>query len=273
MASSRTRSASLAAASSSSSEEASLAPWAPAQSLSDLKEAMGSPGVIQAEVDALLAAIARPPAPDETPRARADLLLALMDLPEEARDRTGSNGKTVRVAALEALLELGYPYALEVHPEVLEAVRQQTGGRKRDAREGGSTVGVILTLLALVVQVFLAMLLSSSSIYSSSSLEMFQLVRLGLVVGPPLLALFGQMAESKGLRSLGARGMTLQGLAWLAFSGLESLRSSSGGLLLLLMIPWYLPLLAAYQMRAKSEPGDEAPALATTTPPPPTEPS
>jgi hypothetical protein len=112
-------------------------------------------------------------------------------------------------------------------------------------------------------------LLSSSSVYSSGW-ELFHLVRLGLVAGPPLLALFGQLADSKGLRSLGARGMMLQGLAWLAFSGIMALgSSSSSGVLTLLVIPWYLPLVAAYSMRAKSEPGDEAPALAK----PPTEPS
>jgi hypothetical protein len=267
MASSRTRSASLAAASS-SSEEASLAPWAPAQSLADLKDAMNSPGVIQAEVDALLAAIARPPAPDETPRARADLLLALMDLPEEARDRTGSNGKTVRVAALEALLELGYPYALEVHPDVLEAVRQQAGGRKHGSQDGGSRVGTAVTLLAMVVQLVL-LLMIFTPVHMRDPPETFQTFLMAGIVAPPLLAVFGQMMESSRLRSWGATGMTLQGLAWLLFCGFEALGPASGGLLLLLVIPWYLPLVAAYQMRAKSEPGDEASALAT----PPTEPS
>ncbi|MCY1018399.1 hypothetical protein [Pyxidicoccus sp. MSG2] len=267
MASTRTRSASQAAAS--SPEEASLAPWAPAQSLAELKDAMSSPGVIPAEVDALLAAMARPPADDETPRARADLLLSLMDLPEDARDRTGSNGKTVRAAAVEALLELGYPYALEVHPDVLDDVRQQAGGSKRDSKAGGSTTGVVLTVLAMVVQLIMVVLFFSSSVYGSNW-ETFQLIGLGLLVGPPLLALFGHLADSKGLRSLGARGMTLQGLAWLAFSGINAMGASSSQVLaLMVMIPWYLPLAAAYHMRAKSEPGGEPPALAT----PPTEPS
>jgi hypothetical protein len=261
MASSRTRSALPADA----TEEASLAPWVPAQSLAELKDAMGSPGVIQAEVDALLAAIARPPAEDETPRARADFLLALMDLPEEARDRTGSDGRTVRGAAVEALLELGYPYALEVHPDVFEEVRQQAGGRGHGARGGGSKVGVAVTLLSIVVQVLLLLVVSSVG----RAGEALQLFSMAAVVVPPVLAIFGHLLEFPRLRSWGATGMALQGLAWLLFSGVAALESSSGGLMLLVVIPWYLPLTAAYLMRAKSEPEDAAPvSTALPTEPP-----
>src|SRR5689334_5354316 len=97
-----------------------LAPISPPLSLTELREAMSSPGVIPSEVDALQAAIARPPGDGESLRERADFLLSLMALPEEAADRTGSTGLTVRAAAVEALMELGFPYALEVPPEVLE---------------------------------------------------------------------------------------------------------------------------------------------------------
>ncbi|WNZ62177.1 hypothetical protein QEG98_41300 [Myxococcus sp. MxC21-1] len=67
------------------------------------------------EVDALIAAIAQRPAEDpEALRERTDYLLSLMTLPGDASVLTGSAGITVRTAAVEALLELGYPYALEV---------------------------------------------------------------------------------------------------------------------------------------------------------------
>lgn len=253
MAPSRTRSAPPAVL---QTEDASLAPWVPAQSLAELKDAMGSPGVIQAEVDALLAAIARPPAGDETPRARADFLLSLMDLPEEARDRTGSDGRTVRAAALEALMALGYPYALEVHPDVLEDVRQRAGGR-REARQRGSLLGPGVTVLALFVQ----LILIAQVFHWGDTWSAFQVVVLGMLVSPPLLAILGQLLDWRGMQSLGVRGMTLQGLAGLLISILLVMESYEA--LRFLMIPWYVPLLAAYLMRTKPEPGDETPRTET----------
>ena len=240
------------------SEEASLAPWAPSQSLRELKEAMSSPGVVQAEVDALLAAIVRPPADDETPRARADFLQSLVELPEEARDRTGSDGRTVRAAAVEALLELGYPYALEVHPDVLQAVRLEAVRRKKGAPPQGvsGTEGVI-TLMAGAVQLgMLALFVSPRQSHASS--DALMLLPMGLVVLPPLSALFGGLLESRRLQSLGALGMALQGLVWLLVALMKSSAPSSAGRLFLLFIPWYLPLVAAYLMRPKSEPEDPA---------------
>lgn len=266
MASSRTRSAPPAAA---STEEASLAPWVPAQSLAELKDAMSSPGVIQAEVDALLAAIARPPAEDETLRARADFLLALMDLPEEARDRTGSDGRTVRAAAVEALLELGYPYALEVHPDILEEVRQQAGRRRHGAWDGGSKAGAAVTVLSIVVQL-IALITLLKPVHIREPPETLPLLLMAGIVVPALMALFGQLMESTRLRSWGATGMTLMGLVELLFCVSAALEPSPpDGPLTLVIVPWYLLLTSAYLMRAKPEPEDAAPV----SPALPTEPS
>src|SRR5689334_13391606 len=87
-------------------------------SLPELLEAVRSPDVLRTEVDALLRGLARPLAEDETPRARADFLLSLIES-QELRELQGSNGRTVRATAVKALLNLGYPYALEVPPEAL----------------------------------------------------------------------------------------------------------------------------------------------------------
>ena len=240
------------------SEEVSLAPWPQSTSLHELKEAMSSPGVIQAEVDALFAAIARPPADGETPRARADFLLSLMDLPEEARERKGSDGRTVRAAALEALMELGYPYALEVHPDVLEAVRGDAFGGKDAARSIPiSKPAIAVTLLALISQVIMLVLIAMSRGRSYVG-ETFHLITLGLIVGPPLLAASGHALGMRGMQSMGARGMMLQGLVWLFIAWLDS--GTYQGYLPLVLIPWYLPLIAAVLMREKSEDADTPPA-------------
>ncbi|MFY0572604.1 hypothetical protein ACN28E_53480 [Archangium lansingense] len=79
-------------------------------------------GVSAPEVDTFLAGLQAPYLPGESPRERADLML---DLLEEERlcELTGSSGKRVGVAALETLLQLGYPYALEVTPEMLARAR------------------------------------------------------------------------------------------------------------------------------------------------------
>ncbi|NPC86963.1 hypothetical protein HPC49_53375, partial [Pyxidicoccus fallax] len=224
-------------------------------SLPELREAMGSPGVIQAEVDALLAAIACPPAGDEPPRARADFLLSLMELPEEARDRKGSNGRTVRAAAVEALLELGYPYALEVHPDVLEAVRLEAGGPKEASGPRISVPGIVVSLLAMVLQVLIVFVAFSVRGRSSWG-ELFQQLLLALVVVPPLAAIFGQVAELRRTQFLGSVGMGLQALVWLFVS-----LNNEWGWLLVLLLPWHLCMAAAYLMYPSSEePGDAPPA-------------
>jgi hypothetical protein len=249
MASTRLRSPPLSA--SPSGEEASLAPLPEEAPLAELREAMSSPGVIQAEVDGLLRALARPLADDETPRARADFLLSLMELSGESGERAGSDGRTVRAAAVEALLELGYPYALEVPPEVLERVRREQPHQDREARgvpAPGWLPAVVVTLLGLLGQLFLVLL----AVFRVSALlqKPALITLLGLVGLPPLLALVGLGAKHPGLQRLGAWGMRLQGLGWLGFSLMEASRSYRFNEFMLLL-PWYLPLLAGFLMTPK----------------------
>ncbi len=89
----------------------------------ELMERARAPDAARPEVDALLRGLALPLAPGEDARARADLL---HDILEDKRVRafTGSKGRRVAHAVVEALVALGYPYALEVPPELLAEYRQ-----------------------------------------------------------------------------------------------------------------------------------------------------
>jgi hypothetical protein len=88
----------------------------------ELLERARAPDAARPEVDALLRGLALPLAPGEDARARADLL---HDILEDKRVRAfmGSKGRRVAHAAVEALVALGYPYALEVPPELLAEFR------------------------------------------------------------------------------------------------------------------------------------------------------
>ncbi|WP_309897091.1 hypothetical protein [Archangium sp.] len=81
-------------------------------------EAVRSPGVTREEVEGLLHGLSAPLAEGESTRERADQLLHLLQ-DEALVELTDQDGRQAGPAALEALLALGYPYALEVHPEVL----------------------------------------------------------------------------------------------------------------------------------------------------------
>jgi len=87
-----------------------------------LLERARTPGAARREVDTLLRGLALPLPPGEDARARADLL---HDILEDRRVRafTGSNGRRVAHAAVDALEALGSPSALEIPPELLAEAR------------------------------------------------------------------------------------------------------------------------------------------------------
>jgi hypothetical protein len=89
------------------------------EQLASLRE----PGVTTAQVDAFLAGLAAPRPSHEPPRVRADLMLDVLE-DEWLCELTGSAGRRAGQVALEALLGLGYPYALEVTPEMLAQARR-----------------------------------------------------------------------------------------------------------------------------------------------------
>jgi hypothetical protein len=89
------------------------------EQLASLRE----PGVTTAQVDAFLEGLAAPRPSHEPPRVRADLMLDVLE-DEWLCELTGSAGRRAGAVALEALLGLGYPYALEVTPEMLAQARR-----------------------------------------------------------------------------------------------------------------------------------------------------
>jgi len=87
-----------------------------------LLEEVRAPGAARAEVDALLRGLALPLGPGETARERADLLHEIIE-DEQVREYTGSGGRKVAHVAVLQLGELGFPYALEVPPELFAEAR------------------------------------------------------------------------------------------------------------------------------------------------------
>lgn len=93
-----------------------------ARPLLERLNALRQPGVTAAEIDLFLAGLSAPRPSDEPPRVRADLMLDVLE-DEWLCELTGSTGRRAGEVALEALLGLGYPYALEVTPEMLAQAR------------------------------------------------------------------------------------------------------------------------------------------------------
>ncbi|HUM12338.1 MAG TPA: hypothetical protein VLT82_15430 [Myxococcaceae bacterium] len=76
------------------------------------------------------------------PRSTADRLLQLLASGELATFR-GSDGSSARAAAVERLLALGYPYALEVSPEDLAHWRAE---RPSEATDGRGLAVLVMTV-------------------------------------------------------------------------------------------------------------------------------
>jgi len=78
----------------------------------------------------------------ESPRATADRLLQLLASGELATFRA-SDGTSARAVAVERLLALGYPYALEVSPEDLAHWRAE---RPSEATDGRGLAVLVMTV-------------------------------------------------------------------------------------------------------------------------------
>ncbi|NOJ80133.1 hypothetical protein [Myxococcus xanthus] len=238
----------------------SLAPLPASPSLTALRDALSSPGVIPSEVDALIAAIAQHPAGDpEALRERTDYLLSLMTLPGDASVLTGSAGISVRTAAVEALLELGYPYALEVPPDALERARRErklpTTTEAPPSRLLRSPIlATTATLLCLVLQVILMALPDVRSLDDIGALLTPYLLP---VVAPAFLAIIGTWTKTRPLQYLGSLGLGIQGLFW--FGGVFMLtRMATHVPWLWVAAPWYLPFIASYLVWPRPLPPPEA---------------
>ncbi|AKQ70227.1 hypothetical protein A176_007139 [Myxococcus hansupus] len=255
----------------------SLAPLSAPRSLTELRADMCSPGVIPAEVDTLFVEMARPVEGEAALRERADFLQSLMTLPGVGSQQTGSDGITVSTAAVETLLELGYPYALEVPPNLLERAREERDAQRRrkkkqqkeqQQKEQGAeplpVAGIVVTLFGTALQL-LPMLLPLLRTGSRLDVPGFivMILLLGICV-PPAMALMGALMRHRTLQGLGAVGLVLQGLAWLAITLFMSSMSSYG--LLLLAWPTWYALLGAAQLIRPSKLPETPPAVEPTKP-------
>jgi hypothetical protein len=182
-------------------------------SLTELVDVLRGPAVMKEDVDAFLVAIGRPVADYESPRERADLLLALLEDPE-LRDYMGNDGRTVRVAAVEALLALGYPYALEIPPEALTQARASVQAqRELRAPTGGLMVGGLATLAQAFILVPAALMFLFGGVAGSGSL-LVAAALLGVLMLPPALVALGGLWDSAAARWMGVALLVLEGLGW-----------------------------------------------------------
>jgi hypothetical protein len=158
-------------------------------------------------------------------RAQADALLKLLE-GGRLTELVDSEGKTCRAAAAEALIAMGYPYALELSPEDLDHVRKGGGFRSHAA----SLVSA-LTLIAVLTGLEVVLGASSSSgTLSFAHAALTGLSAIAMAVTRPrtrarkyaLWAVILSGLEGVGLAILGAPGALLAGLGALVAAALMS---------------------------------------------------
>jgi hypothetical protein len=198
-----------------------LHPLPGAPSLPELLAAVTSPGVLEEEVDALIRALALPLAGNEDPRARADFLLSVLETTQSSAPK-GTGGRSLRVATVEALLSLGYPYALEVPPEALEEVERD---RRENAPRDIPRAGIIAAVVAMLAQGLVFLPGAIDILNGRNTSLFFVLFMLGALWGPSLSALIGGWWRARWLQRLGLITMALMGTVWLSASALLTARS------------------------------------------------
>ncbi|NOK09473.1 hypothetical protein [Corallococcus exercitus] len=223
-----------------------------------------SPGMVRADIDALIAAMGRAPAADESLRERADLLLGLMARDNPVGKYRGENWTTVRQAAKAALLALGPPYALELPAEMVESYPSAPPVDDSTRPGPGPGAGsIVVTLLSSLHQTGLISLVGSFTgarrfEWDSSLGQSLILGMLGVWL-PALCAFLGHSLGKRWLQVIGAVGLWLLFAGW----GLASLAgTASMGPGSLLLLPWHLALWAAIVMRPvpeKTETGEAVP--------------
>jgi hypothetical protein len=119
------------------------------RSLQECVSQVLSPGALRADVDALLRALEHPLAQSDSPRSRADSLISLLES-NRVSGMKGSSGQQVHAAALEALLKLGLPYALELSPAALTRARRSTKRTRRNL----PVAGLLLLLAGALLMLF-----------------------------------------------------------------------------------------------------------------------
>lgn len=212
----------------------------------ELLAGLHGPGTERSDVDAFLQALGRPPSGGETPRERANLLLGLLE-DAAVRDFTGGDGRSVRTAAVEGLLALGYPYALEIPPEALAQARGEASEAQgpRQVPAGGLALAGFAVLL-LTNEAF-------GPLRGMGSTPITGALILGAGVLPVLLAVLGGSRRLRWAQAVGVTLMALLGGAFLARFGKELLLPSMGhadARALLFVVPAALLLASAWLLRA-----------------------
>ncbi len=224
----------------------------PLPSLNELLDEVRAPGASRADVDALIAGLSRPLPEGQSPRERADLLLALIE-DERLADFTGRDGRTVRGAAVQALLELGYPYALEVPPEALAAkdsVSEEEGQPVvplLSTSNGKWGFGLLMGLGALMLLPALYMSVQADSI---AALLVFLTLVSCLTFLPAGMTLLGHNMGNRVIKGIGSFWLILCSLLWL---GPSIAMLGSGSLVgLLPLVTGSVSLIGTWLMNSKS---------------------
>ncbi|EPX59639.1 hypothetical protein D187_002800 [Cystobacter fuscus DSM 2262] len=194
--------------------------------------ALRSEDVPPDEVASFLDGLSLPLGPGESPRSRADLLLEVLE-DERLCTLTTPDGRQVGGAALEALQELGFPFALEVTPAMLARVREhQASDRPMNGLLGG--LGSAVGSAALVWAVYLANVPTEYKAWLSV-----------LLLGPVAVSVLAKWMELPSLHRLANLAQWLVGLACL----LASANTEKVSTTLTLGIAGVLALLSAFFLR------------------------
>lgn len=198
-----------------------ISPLSAQASLPELLGAVRSPGVVKEEVDALIQRLTSPLAEGEAPRSRADLLLSVMES-SDVRDLVGSEGNTLSAVAAKALLEMGYPYALEIPPEALgQVVRTGKKGKEAQEREV-PVVGLIAMAVAFIALRDRERVITQSvvpedlAVFGGLGMFVTASVMLALPLGSIVASVSGAWYRIRWLQRSGLWAMAMTGSLWIA---------------------------------------------------------
>lgn len=210
-----------------------------------LLEEVRAPGVARAEVDALLRGLELPLGPGETARERADLLHEIIE-DEQVREYTGSGGRKVAHVAVLRLGELGFPYALEVPPELFAEARagRRGGAAPREDSERSGTAGTGMVLVAGGLEVLPAIVLAANGRPADMAYALVWILAASLTsFVPALLADSEPVLRTRWLHYLMLLAVALPGLGWLGLSLLVLGLSGVSWLALFSVLPLGMALL------------------------------
>lgn len=194
--------------------------------LSLLLERVSSPEAEKKDVDALLAGLARPLAADESPRARADFLLGVLNS-RRLFSMKGNNGETVQDTAVRALTGLGPPYALEIPPAALVRPRQLPPPSRRTSRRRIPWVGIVLALGGSLTSIPWVKLILA--MYGGPSAILLLPLEAALWVAPAVFTIFGGKTGMRGAQTTGLVLLGLQSLSAIVIGGVLTHEGLSGG--------------------------------------------